>query len=195
MSLTNARQTLLAAATLLRRAKKGDDITLFAYNFDHPTVTSGILDAVYQGAKVSIYMDYGYVCGDSKSMYGKQTLLDALTKAARAPWPGRLRVFSQTGSSVKTAYERHGRGVSSFVGLGSCHAKMLYMYPYLITGSTNWSVSSEANLELSLILEIQDRETRHYVEANLLSMMSGAVQQCAASTAASQRSPLGGAVS
>ena len=72
---------------------------------------------------------------------------------------------------------------------------MLYMYPYLITGSTNWSVSSEANQELSLILEIQDRETRHYVEANLLSMTSGAVEQNAMSIAASQRSPLGGAVS
>ena len=68
------------------------------------------------------------------------------------------------------------------------------MCPYLITGSTNWTVSSEANLELSLLLEIQDRETRHYVEATLLSMMSGAVQQNAASIAASLRSPLGGAV-
>ena len=191
MSLTNARQTHFAAAALLRRAKKGNDVTLFAYSFDHPTVTSGILDAVYQGAKVSSYMDYGYVCGDSKSKYGKKTLINALTSAARAPWPGRLFVFSQTGGSVKTAYGRHGRGVSSSVGLGACHAKVLYMYPYLMTGSTNWSVSSEANQELSLILEVQDQETRNYVEANLQLMKSGAVQQCAASIAASQR---GGAV-
>ena len=105
MSLADGRQTHFAAEVLLRRAKKGDDITLFAYSFDHPTVTRGILDAVYRGAEVSIYMDYGYVCGDSKSLCGKQTLIYALNKAARAPWPGRLRVFSQTGSCVKTAVE------------------------------------------------------------------------------------------
>ena len=81
------------------------------------------------------------------------------------------------------------------VGLGHCHAKALYMYPYLIVGSTNWSVSSESNLELGLLLEIQDRETREYVEKHLVSMTSGAVEQNAASIAASQRSPLGGAVS
>ena len=152
MSLTNARQTTFAAAALLRRAKKGDDVMLFAYSFDHPTIASGIVEAVHQGAKVSIYMDHGYVCGESKSKYGKQTLIDTLAGAARAPWPGRLLVFSQTGRSVKAAYSRHGRGVGSSVGLGACHAKVMYLYPYLITGSTNWSVSSEANQELSLIL-------------------------------------------
>ena len=125
------------------------------------------------------------------SKYGKQTLIDALASAARAPWPGRLLVFSQTGGSVKAAYSRHGRGVGSSVGQGACHAKVMYMHPYLITGSTNWSVSSEANQELSLILEVKDQETRNYVEANLQLMKSGAVQQCAASIAASQR---GGAV-
>ena len=61
--MTDARQTLLATATMVRRAAKGDTVTLFAYSFDHPTVTSGILEAVYRGAEVSIYMDYGYVCG------------------------------------------------------------------------------------------------------------------------------------
>ena len=65
--LTNARQTLRAAATIMRRAKSGDDITLIAYSFDHPTVTSGILDAVYKGAKVSIYQEHSYMCGDAKS--------------------------------------------------------------------------------------------------------------------------------
>ena len=81
------------------------------------------------------------------------------------------------------------------VGLGHCHAKALYMYPYLIIGSTNWSVSSESNLELGLLLEIQDRETRVYVETHLQSMTDGAVRQWHGSIAASMRTPLGGAVS
>ena len=59
VSLTDGRQTHFAAEVLLRRAKKDDDVTLFAYSFDHPTVTSGIVEAVHRGAKVSIYMDHG----------------------------------------------------------------------------------------------------------------------------------------
>ena len=124
-------------------------------------------------------------------MYCKQTLIDALRKTARAPWPGRLCVYSQTGSCVKAAYARHDRSLSREVGLGHCHAKVLYKYPCLMVGSTNWSVSSESNLELSVLLEIQDRETKQYVETQLMPMTAGAVQQSAASIAASMRTPFG----
>ena len=116
-------------------------------------------------------------------------MIDALEKTARAPWPGRLSVYSQTGSCVKTAYARHGRYVNQNVSLGHCHAKVLYTYPYLIVGSTNWSVSSESNVELSVLLEIQDRETQRYVETQLMPMTAGAVLQSAASIAASMRTP------
>ena len=88
---------------------------------------------------------------------------------------------------MRAAYDRYGRGVGSSVGWGACHAKLLYAHPYLIIGSTNWSVSSEANRELSLILEIEDEETRNYVEANLQVMKTGATRQSEASIAASQR--------
>ena len=193
--MADARQTLKSAASVVRKAERGDTVTLFAFSYDHPTVTNAIIDAVYRGAEVSIYMDHGYVCGESKSLYCKQTLIDALKRAARAPWPGRLGVYSQTGSCVKAAYARYGRHVNQNVGLGHCHAKALYMYPYLIIGSTNWSVSSESNLELGVLLEIQDRETRKYVETHLVSMTSGAVQQNAMGIAATMRSPLGGVIS
>ena len=99
--MADARQTLKSAASVVRKAERGDTVTLFAFSYDHPTVTNAIVEAVYRGAEVSIYMDYGYVCGESRSLYCEQTLIDASRKTARAPWPGRLRVYSQTGSCVK----------------------------------------------------------------------------------------------
>ena len=39
-----------------------------------------------------------------------------------------------------------------------------------------WSVSSEANRELSAVLEIEDRETQDYVEGMLNDLKIGAVQ-------------------
>ena len=138
---------------------------------------------------MSLYVDYGYVCGDSLSVHCKRTLIDALGKTARASWPGRLRVFSQTGSCVKTAYARYDRTLSRDVGLGHSHAKLLYTYPYLLIGSTNWSVASESNLELNVLLEILDRETKQYVEAELEPMTAGAAQQCVASILATMKTP------
>ena len=88
---------------------------------------------------------------------------------------------------MRTTYARYDRTVSRDVGLGHCHAKVLYKYPYLMIGSTNWSVASESNLELSVLLEIQDRETKQYVESQLMPMTAGAVLQSAASIAASLR--------
>ena len=54
-------------------------------------------------------------------------------------------------------------------------------------GSTNWSVASESNLELNVLLEIMDRQTKQYVETELEPMMAGAVQQSAASISATMR--------
>ena len=67
--------------------------------------------------------------------------------------------------------------------VGACHAKVMYMYPYLLVGSTNWSVSSEANKVFSAVLEIDDQETRDYVEKTLNGMKTGAAQMSANSFA------------
>ena len=55
--LADARQTLKSAASVVKNASKGDTITLFAFSFDHPTVTEAIISAVFRGAEVSIYLD------------------------------------------------------------------------------------------------------------------------------------------
>ena len=71
---------------------------------------------------------------------------------------------------------------------GASHAKVMYAYPYLIVGSTNWSVSSEANRELSAVLEVEDEETRNYVEGILNDLRTGAVQIEACNLAAARQS-------
>ena len=88
-----------------------------------------------------------------------------------------------------SAYARYDRTLSRNVGLGNSHAKLLYTYPYLLIGSTNWSVASESNLELNVLLEIMDRETKQYVESELEPMVAGAVQQSVASISATVRTP------
>ena len=67
----------------------------------------------------------------------------------------------------------------------------MYAYPYLIVGSTNWSVSSEANREPSLILEIEDEKTREYVEDKLHEMKIGAIQRYEPAIAAAQGADVG----
>ena len=105
MCFAGGRQTHFVAETILRRAKAGDDVTIFAYSFDHPIVTTEIIDAVYRGARVSIYMDYKYLLGENKSKYGNRLLADALGNTARARRPGRLRIFSQEGRGARAVYE------------------------------------------------------------------------------------------
>ena len=84
LCLAGGRQIHFVAETLLRRAKVGDEIVIFAYSFVHPTIISEIIDAVHRGATVSVYMDYNYLLGESKSKYGSRRLAEALRTTARA---------------------------------------------------------------------------------------------------------------
>ena len=106
---------------------------------------------------------------------------------------GHLRVYSHMGRDARQAYGRCGRYPGSAVVWGACHAKHMYAYPYLLVGSTNWSVSSEANRELSLVLEIdeEDRGARRYVETMIHSMKTGATPQSGPTIAAALRSDAG----
>ena len=71
---------------------------------------------------------------------------------------------------------------------GACQAKVMYMCPYLLVGSTNWSVSLEAKRELSAVLEIDDQETQDYVEKLLNDMKVGAIQVSTKSIAGMRQS-------
>ena len=63
----------------------------------------------------------------------------------------------------------------------------MYASPYLILGSTSWSVSPEANRELSAVLEIEDRETKQYVEGMIDDMKTCAIPVSAEVIAAMRR--------
>ena len=76
---------------------------------------------------------------------------------------------------MSAVYERYDRRASPDL-IGAGHAKVLYCYPYLILGSSNWSISSEANLELSAVLMVEDSDTRAYVERELGTLQTGAVE-------------------
>ena len=85
---------------------------------------------------VDIYANAGDLLGATKSRYGIPLMTEAMDKTARAPEPGRLRVFAQFGYDAKKAYQRYDRSPGPLVR-GAMHAKMLYVKPYLVLGSTN----------------------------------------------------------
>ena len=176
MCLAGGRETHFVAETILRRATPRNKVSIHAYSFDHPTVAAGMREAVRRGAVVELYMDAKYLIGECMSRHGTKLLADALGENARAhSRGGRLRVFSVKGRDVSTVYGRYDRRASPEL-IGAGHAKVLYSHPYLIVGSSNWSISSEANLELSAVLMIEDADTRTYVEKGLAALQIGAVE-------------------
>ena len=103
-------------------------------------------------------------------------MIEALDDVARAGrGRGRLRIFHVEGRRAQAAYSRYDRRVSNEL-IGSLHAKVMYSYPYLVLGSTNWSISSEANKELSVLVEIEDDETRDYFEDELSELQHGKLE-------------------
>ena len=180
MCIAGGRQIHFVAETILRRAGLRDKVTFYAYSFDHPTITRLMSDAAARGADVVLYMDAKYLLGEHMSLQGTQQLADAMIwldglEGTRARRRGTLRIFTVKGRDATSVYERYDRRVTPGIE-GACHAKVMYAYPYLITGSTNWSISSEANLELSTVLMVEDPDTRAYVERELEMLQTGAVE-------------------
>ena len=136
-----------------------------------------VVEAVCRGVNVELCMDGRYLIGDQMSTTGAQLLIGALDDIARsARGRGRLRIFQVDGRRAQAAYGRYGRKVSERT-IGSLHAKVMYTYPYLVVGSTNWSVSSEANKELSILIQVEDDETRDYFEDELSELQHGKLER------------------
>ena len=172
--LADGRQSHFAAEALLRHAVAKESIMIFACSFDHPLIAQEIIDAVKRGARVEFIMNRKDVTGQSESRKGVETLRWMMNDTARVRAPGRLTVFSHVGFELKPVYQRYGRSISNFVREGQCHAKVMYAPPYLILGSSNWSVSSEANAELDVILDVRDEQTGEYIRETLDRMKEGA---------------------
>ena len=174
MCLTDGRQAHFISEHLLWSAARPDKVEIFAYSLDHPVVLDEVVDAVVKrGVRVAIYQDARELLGESKSYHGTEKVAAALDRTARAPPPGRLEVFRQAGFDTDKVYRRYdwygGQGYQ-----GRLHAKVLYTGTYLLMGSSNWSVATEANHEMNVLLKIPDAETRSYVEQYLKRLKEGA---------------------
>ena len=177
ISLMNGRQTHFTAESILQRTRDGDEVLICAYSFDHPLMIDKVVEAACRGVVVQLCMDKRYLLGDQMSKTGTKLLISALDDIARAGrGRGRLRIFQVEGRRAQAMYGRYGRRVSDDL-MGSLHAKVMYCYPYLVVGSTNWSISSEANKELSVLIEVEDDETRDYVEDELDELQHGKLER------------------
>ena len=110
----------------------------------------------------------------TESKWGVRTLKWLMEDSARARAPGSLKVYSQEGPELKHVYQRYDRTISSRVRNGRCHAEVLYSAPYLIMGSSNWSVSSEGNVEMDVVLNVRGQEMQSYVQSMMDKMKHGA---------------------
>ena len=87
---------------------------------------------------------------------------------------GKLRVYRQRGFEQKKTSARDGRDSGyDRKYLGRQHAKVFYAHLTLIVGSTNWSVVSEANRELSCVMNIASAAA-HQVETIVGDLAEGA---------------------
>ena len=60
--------------------------------------------------------------------------------------------------------------------VGAQHSKVFFVPPVLILGSTNWSVASEANREMSCVLRIPTEEAMKNVKIYLDELAEGALE-------------------
>ena len=147
---------------------------IFAFSFDHPLIAQEIIDAVKRGVYVELVMNRKDVQGETYSQRGVDTLKEIMRATARVQAPGRFVLLSHVGFDLKPVYERYERTIGASVVEGQSHAKVMWAAPYLILGSSNWSVSSEANVELDVVLDVRDERTGAYVVEMLNRMKRGA---------------------
>ena len=159
---------------LLDQATKDDKVNLYGYTFDHPNISRGLVNAALRGASVEIVLNDEEVEGKSGTRHAVaaiKEMVDACNSAGCGPDCGsacNLEIWSQHGQLLGPVYRKWGRPINSATAdkCGCLHAKVFAIGPkaftaedddskILILGSTNWTVSSEANMELDVVLEIE----------------------------------------
>ena len=124
---------------------------------------------------MKIFQDSKNLLGDASCVYGTEAITGALMRSARALAPGSLTAWSQHGLEADDVYRRYGRSSGSCVH-GALHAKVFYREPYIVVGSSNWTIASEANREVSVLLEATNQEALNYFERLVSRLSSGASQ-------------------
>ena len=125
---------------------------------------------------MKIFQDSKNLLGDTSCIHGTEAIAGALERASRALAPGGSPIVcSQHGLEADGVYGRYGRSSGS-CNRGALHAKVFYREPYIIVGSSNWTLASEANREVSVLLEATSREALNYFERLVTRLSAGASQ-------------------
>ena len=152
-SLTNTKavrvmtslQTHKIATAVIERARKGSLIVLLAYMYDLREISEALVAAVQRGAAAIVVLDLG------KSLEGTCAQQRSEVLAMQA---GGVEVRVMESYDKKASYADAGRSGAGGNFNGIHHAKALWCGQDLIIGSTNWTVASKANSELSVQLEV-----------------------------------------
>ena len=159
VAFCNGKQTHDVVCYLLDRLPTGADATLFGYTFDHPRIADRMTAAACRGVDVTMYLNTEEVDGEKERTRTPSVLLRMLggCREAGDGSEHRLRVRKLRGCSLSSVYSGWARPLANrnCYKQGAQHSKVFSAGRFLIIGSTNWTVSSEANQELSVLLYIE----------------------------------------
>ena len=177
IALMNGRQTHCFVTFLADNAVRGQRIDLFGYTFDHPEIAESLALAAQRGVIVRLTLNADEVEGNTKTANAVRTIAEMMRQyeTGRTIPGGRssdslddwmLEVWKQEGQRCGPVYDRWGRP-HNFHGSkrGALHAKVFVIGPatcvttredtrMVVLGSTNWTIASECNAELSVALRI-----------------------------------------
>ena len=168
----SGRQTHSLVAYLIDHSVRGQKIDLFSYTFDHPEISQALIRAALRGVFVRLTLNAEEVEGKSSTREAVPVITEMLRRceeARRDPdaeFDCTLEVWKQEGQRIASVYTAWGRRTRvAPTKRGPLHAKVFVLGPavrvssdddnrVMVMGSTNWTISSESNVELSVALQI-----------------------------------------
>ena len=135
-----------------------------------PKIADAMVRAAIRGVLVRLTLNSDEVEGRSSTAHAASAIFDMMLRCEEAGCvpdsPRRLEVLKQQGQLIAPVYASWGRRTSvPSCKRGPLHSKMFVVGPVgrvppdedgrvVVLGSTNWTVSSEANAELNVALAI-----------------------------------------
>ena len=172
MGFLSGRQTHSLVAFLIDKAVRGQKIEMFGSTLDHPEISESLVRAALRGVVVRLTLNMDEVEGRSNTANAVPMITDMMRRCEEARcgqttvYDRTLEIWKQQGQLCAPVYESWNRG-HRFDALkrGPLHAKVFVIGPahrvpaeedtrVVVMGSTNWTVSSECNAELSVALQI-----------------------------------------
>ena len=172
MGFLSGRQTHSLVAFLIDKSVRGQKIDMFGYTFDHPEISDSLVRAALRGVVVRLTLNADEVEGKSNTANAVPMIADMMGRCEAAGCgqstvcDRTLEVWKQQGQRTAPVYASWGRRHNFHESKrGPLHAKVFVIGPtkrvpaeedsrVVVMGSTNWTVSSECNAELSVALQI-----------------------------------------